>query len=782
MNPLFPFSIRKYGPLSLFLGSVSMLASPFTTAEQEAPEVEPLALEEIIITARKRFDTIQDVPISIVAKSGVEIENKSIDSLDELSFHIPNFHVGKAAGTRSLFIRGIGSGDNTGLEQTVGTYVDGVYYGRAELSLTPFFDTERVEILKGPQSILFGKNTVAGAINITTADPTDEFSFEISGLYENELNERKLEGFVSGPLADDLSGRVAFRASKLDGWLKNVQPNGKTEDTPNEDQIAARFGLAYSGIEDLSIVAKLALVSFKTEGSLHQLYRCSLPLVGILLINGASDDCGMDHQNSIGGRYIPATGPGPGFDFGDSHSDLGSTTFSLSADYDMGDYELSSITSFLDYDYEYVSDPDATALSYGMYELLQDYQQIGEELRLTYIGSNRYEWLAGIFLQGTEFSNAPRGHANSSDFPAALLPPAYTQRVAATTSQLLEQESSVWAVFGQLVYNFNDQWSTTLSLRYSEETKEADKSLAISELGGTTPTFDPYLYSIILPSLTPHTLTGKRTEESITPGINLQYAPNLDTRYYAAVSTGHKSGGFDPLITNGDPDDFEFDEEKVTAYEVGAKYRLLQGAASLQVALFRSDFDDVQNSTYDGLLDLSVTNAGETRSQGVEIETRALLTPDFTVSLIYSYLDAKYITFENARCYSGQTPAQGCIGGVRSLSGESTQFSPEHSASVSIDYVTRLFGNELRTTLDVNYMSEYYVTNDLDPYLDQDGYTKVNLRIGYKLPHWEFAFIGKNITDKLTYSTAIDLSGFPGSYTVVTNRPRTLALQATYRY
>lgn len=770
---------EKLGLASLTLSLTTSLLALNTVAQEDPTEQERFSLEEIIITARKRFDTIQDVPISIQAKSGMEIQDKSIYSLDELSFYVPNLHVGPGTISRSIFIRGVGSGDNSGFEQTVGTYVDGVYYGRAELSKTPFFDTQRVEILKGPQSILFGKNTVAGAINITTADPTEEFSYEISGLYETEHDEQKIEGFVSGPLADDLNGRVAFKVSEIGGWLENNQPG--SDDMPNEKNLATRLSLAYSGIEDLTVVAKLAVVDIDTDGSEFQLIRCSLPTQGTLLLNGLSDDCGFDDQNGLGGRYIPASGMGPGYDFSKLSTNLKTNTFSLSADYDMGDYELNSTTSFLEYDSEFFTDVDMSALSFIGAELLQDYQQFGEELRLRYIGSNRYEWLTGVYVQGSDFENISRGHFNSSQIPI----PSLATPIAATTITSFEQDSFTWAAFAQVVYHFNSQWSTTWGVRYSKETKEADKDQIIAELGGSASTLDPYLVSVLTSpqfGFTQHSLSGKRSEDGVTPSINVQYTPDFDTRYYVSISSGFKGGGFDSILPNGDATKFEFDEEKVLAYEAGAKYRLFQGAASLQIALFRSDFDDVQSSTYDGLIGFTVNNAGETRSQGIEIESRARLSKALTVGLNYAYLDAKYITFENAQCYNGQTAAQGCIGGVRSLNGERTQFSPEHSVSLMIDYVATVFGNPLRTTLDVNYMSEYSVTNDLDPFLNQNGYAKINLRVAYQVDKWEVAFIGKNLTDKLTYSSANDLTFFAGSYSAIMDRPRTLALQASYRY
>jgi len=182
-----------------------------------------LMLEEVIVTAQKRTESLQDVPISIVAISGEKIDDFGITGLEELTQYVPNVTINNGAGTPNLFIRGVGSGTNAGFEQSVGMYIDGVYAGRGALASVPTtMDLERVEILKGPQGILFGKNTVAGAISITTAKPTDEFEGLVEALYEHDHGEQQYNLVLSGPLTDNLSGRLAVRYDEIDGWWDNV--------------------------------------------------------------------------------------------------------------------------------------------------------------------------------------------------------------------------------------------------------------------------------------------------------------------------------------------------------------------------------------------------------------------------------------------------------------------------------------------------------------------------------------------------------------------------------
>ena len=211
------------------------------------------------------------MPISIVTVSGETIDNAAITSLQELTLYIPNVTVNAGAGTPNLFIRGIGSGTNQGFEQSVGMYIDGVYAGRGPLAAVPTtMDLERVEILKGPQGILFGKNTIAGAINITTAKPTDEFEGMVEALYSPDFNEQQYNLVLSGPLTEDLSGRLAVRHDAFDGWWDNAT-NGK--EGPNRDNWYGRGSLRWVVSEDVEINAKYEHGDFQSKDSATVVYQ-----------------------------------------------------------------------------------------------------------------------------------------------------------------------------------------------------------------------------------------------------------------------------------------------------------------------------------------------------------------------------------------------------------------------------------------------------------------------------------------------------------------------------
>ena len=183
---------------------------------------ESLALEEIVVTARKRTENLQDVPVSVNAITGMKLQDAGISKIEDLSTYVPNLTLSETGISTNIYIRGIGSGINQGFEQSVGMYIDGIYYGRSQLSRAPFLDLERVEVLRGPQGVLFGKNSIAGAISMITAKPTDEFESSVSVLYEPKLNEKELRLMLSGSITDTLNARLAYMSRDVDGYIENA--------------------------------------------------------------------------------------------------------------------------------------------------------------------------------------------------------------------------------------------------------------------------------------------------------------------------------------------------------------------------------------------------------------------------------------------------------------------------------------------------------------------------------------------------------------------------------
>jgi outer membrane receptor protein involved in Fe transport len=304
-----------------------------------------LVLEEVIVTAQKRTESLQDVPISVAAMSGEKIDDIGITSLEELTLYIPNVTINGGAGTPNLFIRGVGSGTNAGFEQSVGMYIDGVYAGRGPLAAVPTtMDLERVEILKGPQGILFGKNTIAGAINITTAKPTDEFEGKVEALYEHDHGEQQYNLVLSGPLTDNLSGRMAVRYDAMDGWWDNVT-NG--DEGPDLDNWYARGSIRWLATDNLEINAKYEYGDFDRGARPTVVYQ--------------SDFAGQ--ENFLGTVPFPVISDR---DKGAGDVSAGNTNetdvFAVTVNWDLNFATMTSISAYSAYDMEVAQNADIAAV------------------------------------------------------------------------------------------------------------------------------------------------------------------------------------------------------------------------------------------------------------------------------------------------------------------------------------------------------------------------------------------------------------------------------------
>jgi len=240
---------------------VTLTSLPF--ASTHAQDTAPRVLDEIVVTAAYREQGLQDVPVSISAVTGDVMTQSAIQKAEDIQFLVPNFSLTETGISTNAFIRGIGSGINQAFEQSVGTYIDGVYYGRAQQWRSPFLDIQRVEVLRGPQSILFGKNSVAGALNISSAKPSDEFEANLGVSWEFENNESIIEGMVSGPISDRVRYRVAARARELDGHMWNAMLN---EQEPNREDWSVRGTLEFDVTDNLMATLKVEAGEFDVAG------------------------------------------------------------------------------------------------------------------------------------------------------------------------------------------------------------------------------------------------------------------------------------------------------------------------------------------------------------------------------------------------------------------------------------------------------------------------------------------------------------------------------------
>jgi outer membrane receptor protein involved in Fe transport len=750
---------KKASVLAMAVSSASIASFAVPAQAQQK-----LMLEEVVITAQKREESLQDVPISVATVSGQTITESQIYNLQDMSFEMPDVTINEAPFDNNLFIRGIGSGVNAGFEKSVGLYMDDVYSGRGQLSRTPFVDIARVEVLKGPQGILFGKNTIGGAITVHTADPTDEFEGFVDSYYDPEHDEFEVSGVVSGPITDTVQGRIALNYSKLnDGYWENIY-NGDGE-VERENKIA-RVKLAWQATDNLDVKLKYEYNQFDDNGR-QQVISHAGP--GSAFGSLVSDD-----KTSSGAQ--------PGFP---NSNDTDTNVAVVHLDYQLGEHTLTSISAYSEYQTTILNDVMSTGgrnvpVIEGPFAFWVDtdesFDQWSQELRLLSPGGEKFDYIVGAYAETNSFD---RKDPAQWPFPNADLSGQTTQ------NKRYKQDTDSWAVFAQGTWNYTDTLRFTLGARYTEDKKKLD----------FTNTADTILPPSVLGDFSAKGLDRKDTKD--TYNFNAQWDVSDEAMLYATISTGFKGGGFDNSLNrafNPDESPFDilaFDPEEATAYEVGAKTQLLDGAAELNVAIFRSEYDDLQTSAFDGVAGFTVGNAGSAIAQGLELSGRWLILEGLTVSGAFAYLDSTYDDFDNAGCsqYLVNFTDQ-CVNGVADLSGDPLPFAPDYSANISIKYFTPIGDNlEFTTNLDVMYTDSFFTVQDLDPFTEVDSYSKTNLRFGIGSADgvWQVAILGKNIFDKKTIGWANDItvSGNPGranTYAALLDPPRTIGIQGSYRF
>jgi iron complex outermembrane recepter protein len=770
-------------------------------------EVMSQSLEEVVVTAQKRAQSLQDVPISISAFSGESLEDSGVQNMESASEYIPNFKVSRNAIQDTVSIRGINSDLQAGGDQSVGIFLDGVFRGRGVQSRFTFSDMERLEVLRGPQGTLFGKNTAAGALNITSRQPTDEFEAEISALYEAEYDASEVSGYVSGALTENVRGRAFFLTREMnEGWANNAYYDS---DDPQNDDWTGRLSLDWDITDNLTASFKYEHYDFDNKGAAYEIIQTSeIPsaLVPIstadLAALGLIDDK-IDGNTNIGSGVDPLGGYVSEMDEGTSfYHDGDGDEYAVKLDWQLEAGTLTAILAHSEYDFKRYNDADYGPLSVVNFYDNEDYDQDSVEVRFASESGGALDYLAGVYYQ-----NANLDAAGDSEFwaPSVLgvLGMNGMQRI-----HYLSQESDSWAVFGQITWHISDAVRLNVGGRYTEEEKDADQGAHLYEKIPATEPFKPApgtklpdaVVSIFDPLIEmgdgAHDNKLKLDEDDFSPTASLQWDASDDIMLYASFARGFKGGGFNAFALKENPQDASYDAEEVTSYEVGGKMSLLEGAAEVNVAIFYMEFDDMQTTQFTGNTGFVVGNAAEASSQGFELDGRWMATDKLLLSGNIGYIDFEFDDYFGAGCTGlqiydmqqaglGQSGADCSALGINDLSGRTNQDVPEWTATLAAEY-TQPVGSDydLRVVVDMNYSDEYYATADLDENTVQDSFTKYNASVifGPVSGQWDLSLISRNLTDEETYSYANDVPLFPNSHFVGVESGRTIAVRGRYRF
>ena len=720
------------------------------------------ALDEVVVTAQKREQSLQDVPLSVTAFSGADLDKARVNDIVDLQTTTPALMAPSVSppGQGSSFrLRGFGSPPfQLGIEAAVGTFIDGVYRSRSGAALSDMIDIERVEILKGPQGTLFGKNTTAGVVHVITNKPNFD---GVSGSVEVGYGEHetwRARGYVNAPIVDDkVAVRLAGSIAQGDGWIDDIGNGDDYQDTdrhllrgqvlftPNEN-IDFNLSVDYSEIDE-SCCATVRLA----DGPFTAFNQLLLaPLAGSTVVSPPDPD-ELITANNDPNEY--------------NAEDWG---ISGELNWDLGNVTLTSITAYREYDDNGTVDGDFMGSDIAHIDSEAGFELFSQEIRLAgsndeILTGNGFDWVVGLYYADEEITRR-RTFYWDTQAPIAFgtLPPPLIPAVGLATDDQLKQEAETWAVFGHVTVGLTENLSLVAGLRYNNEEKSgmgvfAQPNLAI--FPPVNPSFDVSL-----------------DEEEFTGTVSLQYDWTDNLMTYATYSRGYKAGGVNLAREGagllGSPTDALFDPEFADHYELGLKtdgdrYRI-------NAAYFLTQFEDMQAQVFVPPV-FFVRNVDGAEAQGIEVESSFSLTDNIDLNAGLMWLDA---TFDDS---------VGPLGGIDPVGGRDLPWAPEFTGSLGIDlnYPLANSGWNWFGSGNVITRSSHFVDTDSNPESKQKSTDVWNFQTGVNSPddRWTFSVWCRNCTDE-RYSNVMfnnPVDGFPGlgaareSYLA---RPRTWGVTA----
>ena len=787
----------------------------------------------VTVTAQKRVERLADVPISMSVFPQEEIDQTGIQELRELAGQIPNLTISQGTDFGAkILIRGVGSNTrNIAFDSRVGVYLDGVYLGQGPALNQDLVDLEQVEVLRGPQGTLFGKNTIAGAINLISQKPGQQLEGKVTVNVAN-FNGIELKASANIPFSDTVAGKIAVSTRKRDGYIENIYDPSMV---PTTATLAPGFTVplcdAYVPYTDpFSTLGTLGCfggpvgpdtnpdTSQKLNNQDVDSYRAQLRIQPNeqLDINIAIDGLQSDRRPVLAINRTETFGAGLDYYAPDpyqtawSHNGLETRDIfgtNMTIDYDMeNDFALRSITSYRTTEIRYFNDTDASPLDFLTVQYDDDYKQKTQEFQLISPNDRALKYVVGLYFYDQAAKTHRDADAGNAGYFFGIIWPqgtggAFNSGDVDTTSTALFMSGS---------YQLDDKWNLGFGFRYSEETKDLDWVLDGTRSGafgiGSTPEGG---------------LQGSRTDTNLSPTISINYAMSDEAQVYAKYSTGFKSGGYnlDYIIQRDLDAGIEFDKETAISYELGYKANLLDNNLSLNIALFSIEYSDYQVNQFldlgfdpvtgTQLTSIQITNAAKVTTDGAEIEMKYKVTDDFTITGSMGFLDATFDDFPGGYSELSDPSNPNSPKNSVNAGGNKLPEAADFSATLGLQYYSRIesFGADLLMRLDVNHVGDYYTqientkTKDinglhqlifiLDPshygagatidYGYVDASTLLHGRIGLLTDGgWEVYLWGRNLTDEDQYTS--DTREFFGALEFVPQTPRTYGVEFIYNF
>lgn len=783
------------GLSTILLSSVAIPVAGSAALAQEGMA----GVEEIIVTARKRDETLLQVPVAISAVSAADINRYAATDLGKIGQLIPQVILAKTGGGgagASFSIRGIGSSAlDAGIDQTVSLNLDGLQLSRGRLITQSFFDVAQVEVLKGPQALFFGKNSPGGVVSLRTNGPTKELSAYARAGYEFRASERFVEGAISGPLGETLGFRVAGRASKMDGYIRNMAgPIALPSDpanpgvgaahsrNPGTREVLGRVTLEWKPSTAFDATLKVFGSKLKDHGEtagtelLCDGNSRTLDLLSGTIVTDPYSDCTLNGRSAQGAFNPNLAANYPGSNGGVPETRYSSVLSSFTMNYRTDVVTFTSVTGYWRYkndgfdNFAFDSIPAVAGVNKDQSSAFT------QELRLNTTLEGPLNFAGGIYYEDSK--RTTRGHGFIGDVGP-------DPRNGQVNNWTLNSSNSgtAWSVYGQVIYNITPEIELAGGARYTHEKKRTTvgNSFVNQNFAPFGITADEGVFT-----------TGRFSDNNVSPEVTLSYHPDRNTTLYAAFKTGYKSGGFSnpSILSLGQTTaDLGFKPETANGGEIGFKTAMMGGRLMINSAIYRYKFKGLQLTSFNpSPPSFSIRNAASARTTGIEVDTSFQATDMLQLRVAAAYNRAKYLSFPAAPCYAGQTAATGCTGanGTQDLSGTPLVRAPKVNLTGGFTYDVPLDANvSLGFSADANYTSGYWLLENQNPVGWQKGFARLNatVRLHQVDEKWELALIGRNLTNKwYGIAGAEKPFGTPDAVWVNVGRPRELMVQGTVRF
>jgi iron complex outermembrane recepter protein len=768
-------------------------SQPVLAQDAAAPESaeDSGTIDEIVVTAQKRAENVQDVPISIAAFNEETLEKANVTTVLDLGRVATNFQTVRSSNTGStrIGVRGVGSLANTLIEPSVAVFLDGIYVPRSGSVLGAFLDIDGVEVLRGPQGTLFGRNASVGALSLRSALPRNEFSGEVAAEY-GSFNRYKLSGHVNVPLSENIAVRLAGMGQWYDGpWENRLDSRtyGGSDDYAFRGTIKADLG-------DIEWIVRGDYTKMKGDGvanfdfDANSVSPARLAFLQTAFAGGPDTNLNDRQMNQFMATGLVDTNWGV------------SSTASL----DIGGSTLKLVNSYRVWENDQL-DGDIIYFPVSLASRRSLFESKSHNHELQFI-SPEGEWMGGMFdmVAGVYYFEEDFGLSEvlnlGTSFCNVLVPAgpgrtacntyrASTGGIGATDQDVFQNVRSV-AAYGQGNIHFSDQLTLTLGGRYTSDKKN----------GTYAQTSSPFTQTL----RAPEALTYPAISESrFTYRVSLNYKPSEDVLVFANHSTGYKSSGYNsgggvPSLSTFGPGNVListkrlFDRETVKNYELGIKSSWLDRALRANLTFYRMDIAGFQDRAFDGV-SFVVRNAGSLRQQGFEFDTTIAPSRNFSVTGSMAYLDSKFTSFTTASNLPGLT-------GTQDLTGKPNSFSPKWVGNVAVNWSGDIGSSGLNwaATGNVSFVSDQFVgtVNDANPQSLADGYALLGARLSLNGPddRWSVSVFGRNLGNThyrplsvyqpLGAALGLNNTVFPGSTAnrVQASEPRTYGVAASFKF